>query len=183
MVHIVRPVWEKAGQDNQRGREFPRLDYTFDAARAKYKAEAWYRHVHGNFLYLMLPLSEAQLRANKDQFLVGTPWQRDPMPMLAGAKTPQLWILGNDDLKAPSAETSRRITRLAQQGKPFTLALIPGVDHGLYEYESAKDGARTRTRLSPVYLPMLRDFIREGRLRASYGDALIVTPTASPAPR
>jgi malate synthase len=28
MVHIVRPVWEKAGQPNQLGREFPRLTYT-----------------------------------------------------------------------------------------------------------------------------------------------------------
>ena len=27
MVHIVRPVWEKAGQDNQMGRAFPRLTY------------------------------------------------------------------------------------------------------------------------------------------------------------
>jgi len=148
----------------------------FDAVRGKYRAQPWYKHVHGNFLYLMLPLSEAELRASKDQFLVGTPWRRDPMPMLSTARTPQLWILGNDDLKAPSAETSRRITRLARQGKPFTLALIPGADHGLYEYEAARDGTRARTRLSPAYLPMLRDFIREGRLRASYGDTLIVPP-------
>ncbi|GAB4028540.1 malate synthase [Spirosoma koreense] len=28
MVHIVRPVWEKAGAANQLGREFPRLTYT-----------------------------------------------------------------------------------------------------------------------------------------------------------
>jgi malate synthase len=28
MVHIVRPVWEKAGQDNQMGRKFPALTYT-----------------------------------------------------------------------------------------------------------------------------------------------------------
>jgi malate synthase len=28
MVHIVRPVWEKAGADNQLGRTFPRLTYT-----------------------------------------------------------------------------------------------------------------------------------------------------------
>ncbi|MEX1184936.1 MAG: malate synthase [Gemmatimonadota bacterium] len=32
MVHIVRPVWEKAGADNQMGREFPRL--THDAKDA-----------------------------------------------------------------------------------------------------------------------------------------------------
>jgi malate synthase len=28
MVHIVRPVWERAGQDNQLGRTFPLLTYT-----------------------------------------------------------------------------------------------------------------------------------------------------------
>ena len=28
MVHIVRPVWEKAGAANQMGRDFPRLTYT-----------------------------------------------------------------------------------------------------------------------------------------------------------
>ena len=28
MVHIVRPVWETVGEDNQLGREFPRLTYT-----------------------------------------------------------------------------------------------------------------------------------------------------------
>ncbi|MBU1820049.1 MAG: malate synthase, partial [Bacteroidetes bacterium] len=28
MVHIVRPVWEKAGEANQAGRAFPRLTYT-----------------------------------------------------------------------------------------------------------------------------------------------------------
>jgi malate synthase len=28
MVHIVRPVWEKVGQDNQLGRRFPALTYT-----------------------------------------------------------------------------------------------------------------------------------------------------------
>ncbi len=28
MVHIVRPVWEKVGEDNQLGRAFPRLTYT-----------------------------------------------------------------------------------------------------------------------------------------------------------
>ncbi len=28
MVHIVRPVWEQAGQDNQCGRAFPRLTYS-----------------------------------------------------------------------------------------------------------------------------------------------------------
>ncbi|MEX2465751.1 MAG: malate synthase [Gemmatimonadota bacterium] len=34
MVHIVRPVWERAGEANQMGRAFPALDYTQDEAAA-----------------------------------------------------------------------------------------------------------------------------------------------------
>ena len=33
MVHIVRPVWERVGEDNQLGRQFPPLGYT-DADQA-----------------------------------------------------------------------------------------------------------------------------------------------------
>jgi malate synthase len=33
MVHIVRPVWEQAGRDNQLGRTFPPLTYTAEAMR------------------------------------------------------------------------------------------------------------------------------------------------------
>jgi malate synthase len=35
MVHTVRPVWEKVGQANQMGREFPRLGYTAAATRRR----------------------------------------------------------------------------------------------------------------------------------------------------
>ncbi len=34
MVHIVRPVWESVGEDNQTGREFPALTYTQEDAEA-----------------------------------------------------------------------------------------------------------------------------------------------------
>lgn len=47
MVHIVRPVWEKAGEANQRGRAFPPLGYT-DADAASLRAlEATPRTVRG----------------------------------------------------------------------------------------------------------------------------------------
>ena len=41
MVHIVRPVWEKVGQDNQLGREFPRLTYTEADAEGLHVAGGW----------------------------------------------------------------------------------------------------------------------------------------------
>ena len=47
MVHIVRPVWEKAGRDNQMGREFPRLTYTDDDAAGLVLLEPAPRTVRG----------------------------------------------------------------------------------------------------------------------------------------
>jgi malate synthase len=47
MVHIVRPVWEKVGDDNQLGRSFPPLTYTRSDADALVQLEAAPRTVRG----------------------------------------------------------------------------------------------------------------------------------------
>jgi malate synthase len=47
MVHIVRPVWEEAGADNQLGREFPPLSYTAQDADALVLLEPAPRTVRG----------------------------------------------------------------------------------------------------------------------------------------
>jgi len=47
MVHIVRPVWEKAGEDNQLGRPFPPLTYTAADADALVRLEPGPRTVRG----------------------------------------------------------------------------------------------------------------------------------------
>ena len=47
MVHIVRPVWEKAGQDNQLGREFPPLTYTPSDAEGLFLLEPAPRTIRG----------------------------------------------------------------------------------------------------------------------------------------
>ena len=47
MVHIVRPVWEDAGADNQLGREFPPLTYTQEDADGLVLLEPAMRTVRG----------------------------------------------------------------------------------------------------------------------------------------
>jgi len=47
MVHIVRPVWERAGEANARGREFPPLTYTPRDAEALTVLDAGPRTVRG----------------------------------------------------------------------------------------------------------------------------------------
>jgi malate synthase len=47
MVHIVRPVWEKAGEDNQLGRRFPPLTYTREDAESLAALQPAARTVRG----------------------------------------------------------------------------------------------------------------------------------------
>lgn len=148
----------------------------FDALREKYRGEPWYKDLHGNFTWLILPHTEAEIRAMAKDFDWGTPWRYDPMPTLRMVKTPQLWILGENDLEAPSAETSRRLRTLIDAGQAVTLVINPGAEHGMTEFETKPDGERVSTRFSPGYFKMMRDYARDGRLRGAYGRSVITPP-------
>jgi hypothetical protein len=91
--------------------------------RATYGNESWYKDLHGNYTHFLLPYSETELREKGKAYAFGTPFRYDPMPTLRTVKAPQLWILGEDDFEAPSAETSRRIKTLMAEGRPITLAV------------------------------------------------------------
>ena len=148
----------------------------FDAVRAKYRNEPWYKDVHGNYTHFILPYSASEVREKFKGSLPGTPFRYDPMPTLRAVKAPQLWILGEDDLEAPSAETSRRIKMLIGEGKPITLALFPHAEHGMTEYEFDSKGERVSTHYAPGYFAMMRDFARDGRISGSYGSSVVVKP-------
>jgi uncharacterized protein len=152
----------------------------FDAVRAKYRHEPWYKDLHGNYTHFILPYTASEIREKGKDFIFGTPFRYDPMPTLRAVKAPQLWILGEDDLEAPSAETSRRIKTLIGEGKPITLAIFPHAEHGMTQYELASNGERVSTRYAASYFTMMRDFARNGRLTASYGSSVIVKPKINP---
>jgi uncharacterized protein len=84
-----------------------------------------------------------------------------------------LWVLGSDDLEAPSAETARRTKSLIADGEDYTLAVYPGAEHGMTEYELKANGERVSTRFAPGYFQMMADFVRDGRIGEHYGNAAI----------
>jgi len=61
MVHIVRPVWEKVGEDNQLGREFPALTYNKEDADGLMLLEPATRSIRGarNLLSVALQYGNA----------------------------------------------------------------------------------------------------------------------------
>jgi uncharacterized protein len=148
-----------------------------DAMEAKYGNAPWYKDVRGDFAWLVLGHSDAQLRTEATEFDWNTPFYWEPMPTLRADRVPQLWIVGGEDYDAPSAETSRRIKSLIDGGLPFTLAYYRRAEHGLRLFETQADGTRLSTRYAPGYFAMLRDFARLGRLPGTYGDAEITRPS------
>jgi uncharacterized protein len=153
----------------------------FDAVRAKYKDAPWYKDVHGNYTYMLLPYTEAELKEMAPKYQWGTPFRYDPMPTLRANTTPQLWILGAEDYEAPSAETGRRIKSLIADGRPFTLAINPGAEHGMTLFEIGDRRERLATRYAPDYFAMIRDYARDGRLHRVYGEAVITqAPDGTP---
>ena len=159
-------------------KDFERLD----AVRTKYRNEPWYKDVHGNYTHFILPYTPVEAREKFKDSLPGTPFRYDPMPTLRAVKAPQLWILGEDDLEAPSAETSRRIRTLIAEGKQISLALFPHAEHGMTEYEVASNGERVSTRYAPSYFTMMRDFARNGQLSGIYGSSVVVKANVNPPP-
>lgn len=143
------------------------------AVRAKYGNQPWFARIHGNLSFFILEHTEADVRSIGPTLVPNIPMQYDPMPVLRNLRTPQLWILGADDIDAPSAETARRLATLSAQGAPITTAMFPNAEHGIFEYVTAPDGSRLSTRQPDGYFSMMRDFIRDGRLQPSYGTAAL----------
>src|SRR5438309_8150701 len=82
MVHIVRPVWEEAGQDNQLGREFSPLTYTPEDADG---------------LFLLEPASRT-VRGARDLLSVGLQYGNAFLVGLQAAALKPADYFGNDDV-------------------------------------------------------------------------------------
>jgi hypothetical protein len=147
-----------------------------DTVRGWYSRESWYKDVRGDYSWILLPRSDAELKAHAKDFDWQVAFHYDPMPPLRANKTPQLWILGGEDYEAPSAETSLRIQTLIAERGPFTLAYYPKAEHGMTLFEMGTDGERHSTRYVRDYFAMIRDFARDGRLQGTYGDAVLTSP-------
>ena len=129
MVHIVRPVWEEAGDDNQLGRPFPPLTYTDQDARDLFVLDPAPRTVRGarNLLSVGLQYGNAlgqgmQAAALKPADFFGNP---DILYLMEDAATGEIrlsilweWVHKRARLTEDDAETG------VQAGDTFTLELF-----------------------------------------------------------
>lgn len=154
-----------------------RSDFTsgYEGLRAKiqsYKDEPWFRFARGNMTGFMVDTPEAELREQGPRLLAGLIPDYDPMPVLRASKTPQLWILGAQDIDAPYLETYRRLQALKKHGRKFSLIVYPDAEHGLYRF-TMKGGERLSTRQPASLQSLLATFASGRPLAENYDDARV----------
>ena len=148
----------------------------FAAVRDPWRDAPWFKDVRGDFTWAILPVKRDEVPALARQMDWHTPWLYDPLATIASVKPPQLWVLAEDDIDAPSAETARRLAQLRLAGRPIATALWPRTEHGIFEYETGPDGERASLRQPEGYLALLADFARGAPLKERYGDAALARP-------
>ena len=146
-----------------------------DRLRKQYANAPWYKDLQGDYAYIILAKSEAELRAMAPQFDWHVPFHYDPMPVLRASRTPQLWIIGGEDYEAPSAQTRKRLDSLIADGRDFTIAYYMNAEHGMTYFDTDAKGERVSTRYAPGYFDLIRDFA-SGGLHGDYGDAQLTLP-------
>jgi hypothetical protein len=71
----------------------------------------------------------------------------------------------------------RRLEGLIAQGRPITLAVLPGAEHGMTECELTTQGRAGINSYAPGYFDVMCDFAVSGRLQSRYGQSMIRLPT------
>ena len=144
--------------------------------RSQYSKSRWYADLRGDYTWILLPKSEAELRAMAPDFIWHIPFHYDSMAVLRSLHTPQLWILGGEDYEAPSRETRRRLDSLIAAGGDYTIAYYAKAEHGMTLFEVDASGERLSTRFAPGYFQLIRDFALHGEVSGKYGDAEVTRP-------
>jgi len=145
-----------------------------EALRSRYQGESWFRYLRGNVTGLLLSQPEAFWREQGPVLLAGILPDYDPMPVLRKLRTPQLWILGGDDIDAPPQETWRRLLMLKREGKPISAVMLQGAEHGLFTFELDARGERVSVGLPKAYFGLMRDFMTRGIIETTQAGAVVI---------
>ncbi|MFZ6648630.1 alpha/beta hydrolase family protein [Undibacterium sp. TJN25] len=142
------------------------------AVQSQFGKESWFFRIKGGYTGVFLGMSVDDLRKNGiPQFAhLDIDWSLNPMQVLSKVDAPQMWVFADEDRQAPGALTLERLSNLRNQGQDLMIYRFPDTDHGMWEYDEAKDGARKRTRIASGFYDLMADWAK-GKLDGKYGKA------------
>lgn len=148
----------------------------WDALRAKYKDEPWYKDLEGEFTGMFAAQSAADAKATAmahPLFHANTTWRHDSLGVLRRVKAPVLWIIAGSDTVAPPEQTEQDLATLMGEGRDVRAIVFPGTDHGIRAF-TVKDGKREFTRYADGYNAIRIDWIKGAGLKPTYGDGRFI---------
>ena len=165
MVHIIRPVWEKVGEENQLGREFPPLTYTKKDADGLILLEPAPRTIRGarNLLSVGLQYGNAfgqgfQAAALKPADFFGND---DILYLMEDAATGEIrlsilweWIHKGAELTEDDPETGLKA------GDTFTVEVFEGLLEEEYAKLQAASDRDVHDISKPTTLPIAKQIVR-----------------------
>jgi malate synthase len=165
MVHIIRPVWEKAGEENQLGREFPPLTYTQEDADGLILLEPAPRTIRGarNLLSVGLQYGNAfgqgfQAAALKPADFFGND---DILYLMEDAATGEIrlsilweWIHKGAELTEDDAETGLKA------GDTFTVEVFERLLEEEYAKLQAASDRDVHDISKPTTLPIAKQIVK-----------------------
>jgi malate synthase len=165
MVHIVRPVWEKAGQENQLGRTFPPLSYAPADAEALVHLEPAPRTVRGarDLLSVALQYGNAFLQGFQAAALKPADFfgQDDVLYLMEDMATGEIrlsilweWLHKGAKLTEPDPETAR------YPGDVFSAALFDRLLDQEYAKLLAAGNRDVHDDSKTTTLPIAREIVR-----------------------
>ncbi|PIE03227.1 MAG: malate synthase [Acidobacteria bacterium] len=164
MVHIIRPVWEKVGKDNQLGRKFPALTYTQADADGLHLLEPAPRTIRGarNLLSVALQYGNAfgegfQAAALKPADFFGND---DILYLMEDAATGEIrmsilweWLHKKAQLTEDDAETG------CKKGDVFTLELFERLMEEEYDKLLKATNRDVHDRSKTTTLPIVKEIV------------------------
>ena len=98
--------------------------------------ETYYSALTGDGHRPVEPLSAEEIERRLQSY--DGPTGFDPVPVLARAKTPSLWLLGARDLSTPAERSRQTLEKLREQGVPITVKVYPDGNHALHDISTGR---------------------------------------------
>lgn len=143
--------------------------------KKKYGREPWFAKLTGEYTGEMVKISERELRrTGKDKYdNLQIDWNDQPLDTMRALQIPQLWMLAEEDIEAPNAETIALLHQFQDQGRQIDVAIFPHADHGLVEFDETPDLQRTPRKYATGFFDMPADWVHGRMLGRQYGQARI----------
>jgi hypothetical protein len=112
----------------------------FEELERKYGDAYWLQHLDGTPIDQLVSYPNWFVKLIGGWLLPrGLPWHYDSRDLLENSDVPMAWFLAGEDRSAPNEGTIAILEDLIERGKPYSLTVFPGADHGMVTFTGHGD--------------------------------------------